>query len=763
MTIYDPLGLIGNFLMYLKVLLQEIWRSGVGWDDEIPTKLDEKWKVWLCVLPSVEQVQIPRCYRQVTAIDKNYVTQLHIFVDASESGMAAVVYVRFEQNSQIECALVGSKTRVAPLRYLSIPRMELQAAVIGVRLADTIAKSHRLTISERFFWTDSRDVICWLQSEHRRYSQFVACRVSEILESSTMSEWRWISTKLNVADEGTKWQKVPDLKPTSRWFRGVEFLWMPMSVWPPSVHSGSTTEELRSNILHHTIQEPAVCVERFSKWKRLLRTVAYVKRFVSILRCKVEGMAKQTGPLTHEELIAAEWFVYSLVQRQVYPEEVRILADIKSDTQNCKRLLPKSSFLYTLCPVADDRGVLRVNGRINAIKFVGDLTKRPILLPEKNRITDLIIGDYHSKYCHLNHATVLNEIRQKYHIPKLRAVYNRVRKMCQLCKIRRACPVPPQMGELPEARLAAFTRPFSYTGIDYFGPMQVSVGRRVEKRWGVLLTCLTVRAVHIELAHSMNTDSCILALRNFIARRGSPVEIISDRGTNFIGANRELREALQNVNQNKLMEHFVSTDMKWKFNPPASPHFGGCWERLVQSVKKILNQINPSRIPSEEILRNMLIEIEMIINSRPLTYVPLDTEDAPPITPNHILLGSSNGTKPPIAFDDRPVVLKHSWKMSQLYADEFWKKWIAEYLPTLTRRSKWYQPVKPIEEGDTVVIVDNNLPRCSWPKGRVVSVVRSTDGQVRRATVQTAHGLYERPAVKIAVLDVGSNASKSNE
>ncbi|XP_058456403.1 uncharacterized protein LOC131433817 [Malaya genurostris] len=397
MTIYDPLGLIGNFLMYLKVLLQEIWRSGVGWDDEIPTKLDEKWKVWLCVLPSVEQVQIPRCYRQVTAIDKNYVTQLHIFVDASESGMAAVVYVRFEQNSQIECALVGSKTRVAPLRYLSIPRMELQAAVIGVRLADTIAKSHRLTISERFFWTDSRDVICWLQSEHRRYSQFVACRVSEILESSTMSEWRWISTKLNVADEGTKWQKVPDLKPTSRWFRGVEFLWMPMSVWPPSVHSGSTTEELRSNILHHTIQEPVVCVERFSKWKRLLRTVAYVKRFVSILRCKVEGMAKQTGPLTHEELIAAEWFIYSLVQRQVYPEEVRILADIKSDTQNCKRLLPKSSFLYTLCPVADDRGVLRVNGRINAIKFVGDLTKRPILLPEKNRITDLIIGDYHSK------------------------------------------------------------------------------------------------------------------------------------------------------------------------------------------------------------------------------------------------------------------------------------------------------------------------------------------------------------------------------
>ncbi|XP_055633223.1 uncharacterized protein LOC129773611 [Toxorhynchites rutilus septentrionalis] len=319
------------------------------------------------------------------------------------------------------------------------------------------------------------------------------------------------------------------------------------------------------------------------------------------------------------------------------------------------------------------------------------------------------------------------------------------------------------MGDLPESRLAAFTRPFSYTGIDYFGPMHVVVGRRVEKRWGVLLTCMTIRAIHIEIAHSLTTDSCILALRNFIARRGTPLEIFSDCGTNFVGASRELRNSKEKIDQVKMMEFFESSDTKWTFNPPAAPHFGGCWERLIQSVKRTLMQIKTKRLPTDEILRNMLLETEMIINSRPLTQVPLQDENSTPITPNHFLLGSSNGSKPPIAFNDSPVMLRHSWKMSQAFADEFWKKWVNEYLPTLTRRTKWFQPVKPIETGDIVLVVDNTLPRNCWPRGRVISVVHSKDGQVRRGVVQTMHGLLERPVVKLAFLDVGSNPSKPSQ
>lgn len=164
-------------------------------------------------------MRVPRCYRQIITVEEATRIQLHIFVDASEKGFAAVAYLRYREEDVVEWALVGAKTRVAPLKFLSIPRLELQAAV-----KQNITESHRIPISERFFWTDSRNVSSWLKSDHRRYSQFVAYRVSELLDSTEIGEWRWLSTKQNVADEGTKWQKLPDLRLNSRWFRGPNFL-----------------------------------------------------------------------------------------------------------------------------------------------------------------------------------------------------------------------------------------------------------------------------------------------------------------------------------------------------------------------------------------------------------------------------------------------------------------------------------------------------------------------------------------------------------
>ncbi|XP_053683167.1 uncharacterized protein LOC128733540 [Sabethes cyaneus] len=760
MAIYDPIGLIGNFLMYLKILLQEIWRSGCAWDDEIAGSLAEKWLTWIAVLPDVRNVRVPRCYRVITSANTTNV-QLHIFCDASENGIAAVAYFRFEENGVIECAMIGSKTRVAPLKFLSIPRLELQAAVIGARLAGSIAGSHRIKISQQIFWTDSRDVVCWIRSDHRRFSPFVAFRVSELLETTRVNDWRWVPTRLNVADDGTKWQRLPDLRPTSRWFCGPDFLRKPENEWPgEGCDPGTTVEEMRSSVLHHMVAKPLIDFVRFSKWKRLLRAVAYVVRFAANLLNRRNRIPTKLGPLEKDELNRAEQIIYREVQRQVYPDEVRLLSNVPSDKPSWQYNVPKTSPLHEFSPAVDEHGVLRMRGRIDACEWVDESVKHPILLPKQHFVTDLIIASYHETYRHRNHQTVLNEFRLKYCVPRLRSEYNRVRRNCQYCKIHRADPEPPAMGNLPPTRLAAYQRPFSYSGIDYFGPMLVLVGKRVEKRWGVLLTCLTTRGVHIELAHSLSTDSCILALRNFIARRGTPLEIISDRGTNFVGASRELREALKTVDEEKLMTSFTGANTKWIFNPPAAPHFGGCWERLVQSFKKVMKEFKPPRLPSDEILRSMLIEIEMIINSRPLTHVSLDTETEPPLTPNHFLLGCSNGSKPPIAFDDRPMVLKQSWKMSQLYADVFWKKWVAEYLPTLTKRTKWFQPAKPIEEGQLALIVDNGLPRNCWPRGRIVNVVRSSDGQVRRVTVQTASGLLERPAVKIAILDVDPMENK---
>lgn len=747
--IFDPLGLISNLLIYLKVLLQEVWRTSTGWDDEIPESLYEKWEYWLAFLPSVEHIRIPRCYQSKTSLGPQTTVQLHTFVDASELGYAAVVYLRFEERGVTECGIVSAKSRVAPLKFVSIPRLELQAAVIGTRLADTVIQSLTIKVDQRIFWTDSRDVLCWIRSDHRRYSQFVAFRVSEILDTTNTEEWRWIPTKENVADEATKWQRKPGLEIGCRWFCGPDFLWQSSEHWPTgALDIGTTDAELRVSVSYHNIvPTSAMNAENFSSWKRLLRVTAYVLRFPSNVRRHMEGKQQCDGPLSSEELQQAEEYLLKQAQRDVYSSDIAVLS-----TNGMS--LRKSSHIFQLNPFLDGKHIMRMHGRIGLCEYASMDAKNPIILPKNHHITELIVRDIHERYHHRNHSTVANELRQKYCIPKLKRVLRKVRTNCQICKNLTATPHPPPMGDLPSGRLAAFTRPFSHAGIDYFGPISVSVGRRCEKRWGVLITCLTIRAIHIEIVHSLSANSCILAVRNFMARRGVPIQFYSDRGTNFTATSKELKKALLELNQEQVMKEIVSQHTSWTFIPPVSPHMGGAWERLVQSVKVNLARIKMQRNPSDEVLRNVLIEIENIINSRPLTEVPIDEADEQVLTPNHFLLGSSSGLKPATLLTDDAVTLRQSWKSSQVEANLFWRRWVRDYLPVITRRTKWFASVAPVEVGDVVLIVDPAFPRNCWPKGRILSVNKGLDGHVRSAAVQTISGIYERPVVKLAVLDV---------
>lgn len=751
MSIFDPLGLLSHVLVGLKILFQEIWRSAIGWDDEIPDNLYEKWENWLRILPKLEDVSIPRCYRLLTSMSPNTLVQLHTFVDASELGYAAVVYLRFQQGSTIECAIVGAKSRVAPLKFVSIPRLELQSAVLGSRLAKTISEALSFKINERFFWTDARDVLCWLRSDHRQYSPYVAWRISEILDVTNVDNWRWISSQDNIADDATKWKRSPDLGCQSRWFKGPEFLWRAADTWPCEPFSTNTTrEELRANLLHHKDEfQPIFQTDKFSEWNRLLHVAATLIRFIANIRQKIAGIERNTGPFSKDELVCASNVLYREAQSSSFTEEMDILMNRTSS-----RAIPKSSSLFTLNPFLDGERVMRMHGRISACQYASTDAQNPIILPKDHHITKLIVKSYHQRYHHRNHETVLNELRQVFRIPKLRGVFRKVKADCQTCKIQRANPMPPPMADLPNGRLAAYTRPFSYVGVDYFGPMTVAVGRRNEKRWGVLITCLTIRAVHLEVAHSLSADSCIMALRTFMARRGVPIQIYSDRGTNFVAANKELSEALREMDQQQVIQEITSQHTEWTFIPPASPHMGGAWERLIQTVKANLQKMLPMRRPSDEVLRNTLAEIENLINSRPLTYVPVDDPDAPVLTPNHFILGSSSGLKPASRMDDRALILRRSWRESQREADLFWQRWLRDYLPELTKRTKWFSDVKAIEVDDIVVIVDPDLPRNCWLKGRIIAVKQAKDGHVRSATVQTKMGIYERPATKIAVLDV---------
>ncbi|XP_059223223.1 uncharacterized protein LOC131997003 [Stomoxys calcitrans] len=742
MTIYDPLGLIGHFLMYLKIVLQEVWRSGVGWDEEIHPPQMTKWTNWLSHLSEIEDIKIPRCYLQTFKSYHNLDVELHTFADASENGYAAISYLRISDGSEVVISLVGSKTKVAPLKMTSIPRLELMAALIASRFATSVVNSATINIRQRYFWSDSKTVISWIKSDHRRYHQFVAFRVSEILELTELSDWRWVPGKLNVADEATKWKRCgPDLSNGSRWMNGPDFLREPQDAWPTQVEIQTGTDcEQRHHILAIDEVSSFVNIERFSQWRRAMRAVAYAIHYINKLR-KPDHHCE----LTQDELIKAETVLLKQAQKVVYNEEIALL--MKGEK------VSKSSAIFKLCAFVAEDGVLRIDGRIDRASVTKEM-KYPAILPKDSYITMLLIMHYHCSYRHGNNETAINEIRQKFYIPRLRTIFKKVVRKCQMCKVKKARPVYPQMAKLPRARLSAYVAPFTFTGLDFFGPLLVTVNRHKEKRYGALFTCLTIRAVHIEIVHSLNTSSCILAIRNFVARRGTPREIFSDNGTNFVGAERELREAIKQMESNEFVRHFTTATTKWNFNPPSAPHMGGVWERMVRSVKTVLYRIMPTRSPNDETLVSMMSEVENIINSRPLTYVPIDNESQEALTPNHLLLGSSNGMKPLVEYDDSVHVLKSSWLETQQFAQRFWRRWLAEYLPSLTCRSKWFEKSKPLRVGDLVVVVDPANPRNVWPRGKVLSTKMAEDGQVRSAKIMTYCGVLERPVAKLAVLDV---------
>ncbi|XP_062702756.1 uncharacterized protein LOC134285626 [Aedes albopictus] len=573
MSVFDPLGLVAVVLVHGKVLLQDVWRAGVDWDETIPTNLLVRWKEWIQTLKQLEVIRIPRCYFSGYGQQSYDSLELHIFVDASESAYAACAYFRVVDYGVVRCCLVTAKTKVSPLKPLSIPRLELQAAVMGARLMKSVISNHTLKIHRKVLWSDSTTVLSWLRSDPRRHTQFVGFRIGEILETTDVEDWRWVPTKCNVADEATKWGTGPNIESNSRWFKGPKFLYEQEDYWPrrelPLIES---TEELRIvNVQAHVSVDQVVNFQRFSKWERLIRTFAFVRRFYENCQRRTRNAPTySTSHFSSEELKNAEFAVWRLVQLETYPDEFGLLL------RNChiqpaqQQKVKKSSPLYTNAPMIGEGGLIRMERRMRHAEWISNDVQFPVILPKTNYVTFLLVDWYHRKFRHANGETVANEVVQKYSIPALRVLVRSVRARCNWCRVYRAKPQTPPMGPLPAVRLTPYVRPFSFVGLDYFGPITVRIGRSNAKRWVALFTCLTVRAIHLELTMSLSTEACKLAIRRFIARRGAPTEIYSDQGTNFQGASRELQEEIAVINDS-LAGTFTNATTQWKFNPPYPP------------------------------------------------------------------------------------------------------------------------------------------------------------------------------------------------
>nr|XP_036677971.1 uncharacterized protein LOC118879094 [Drosophila suzukii] len=386
--------------------------------------------------------------------------------------------------------------------------------------------------------------------------------------------------------------------------------------------------------------------------------------------------------------------------------------------------------------------------------------RRPVILSHRHSLTDFIVRHFHAQMKHQNVDATIAQIRTRFWVTKMRRVLKEVISSCNECKLQRSRPMPPIMGPLPEDRLEAGGWPFKYTGLDYFGPLLVTVSRHREKRWVALFTCLTTRAIHLEMAHDLSTDSCITAIRNFVCRRGPVHRLRSDNGKNFVGADREAKRFGDVFETERIQSELSSRSIEWDFNCPSNPSEGGVWERMVQCVKRVLRHTLKEVAPRDHVLESFLIEAENVVNSRPLTHLPVDADQEAPLTPNDLLKGAANLPNTPGLDAELPKEgsTRKQWRIARMLRDRFWRRWVLEYLPTLVRREKWCRRTEPIRQGDMVFVCDPALPRREWRKGIVEEVYSGADGVVRRATVRVNdNGLSRtmlRPVSKLAVLDL---------
>ncbi|XP_055542731.1 uncharacterized protein LOC129728320 [Wyeomyia smithii] len=473
----------------------------------------------------------------------------------------------------------------------------------------------------------------------------------------------------------------------------------------------------------------------------ILTSQATTKQQRAIERVAAEHVTVKT-PLTKEELQQAETILWRQVQWDSFPDEMSALSNnLKLDPGQPIEEVKKSSRIYKCSPVLDDEGVLRMDGRLANAGEISSDKKHPIILCRSHGITAKLIQHYHEEFGHENSETVFNEMRQRFQIPKLRSAIQRVVRVCVWCRVNRCQPRIPIMAPLPVEPLTSHLRSFSSVGIDYLGPLEVTVGRRKEK--------------------SLTTESCRMAINGFQRKFGKPAHIFSDNATCFRGANNEMMR-MEKINH-KSAEKIVSPTTAWHFNPPSTPHMGGIWERMVRSVKEAMAALDDGQKLTDEILVMALAKIADMINTRPLTYLPQDAGETEALTPNHFLRGMVTGAD--LEGNDESTnqaeVLRNVYKRSQYLADKMWERWRKEYLPMVNQRTKWFGEQKPIKKGDLVFVVDGKN-RKGWKIGIVEATVKGSDGRIRQADMRYADGsILRRGVVNLAVLDIRRKAKIS--
>lgn len=781
--IFDPLGLISPIIIQAKMLLQRLWSENIDWDTPVPQEHKETWLQFSNSLPCLSNYQIPR---HVICDSPKYI-DIHSFSDASQRAYGACVYIRsVSDNDSITVRLLCAKSKVASLKPVTIPRLELCAALLSARLCNTVVDAIKCTPMRVHYWCDSSVVLGWIKTDPSKLKTFVANRICEINELTESSSWRYIPTDLNPADLVSRGVDACQLVGLDLWWSGPNFLKQDSSHWPilPSNCKGNTMllpetkgtvlnnsslttkELLRKNqplltskygpisnssetssafVVNPEINEYTNIIEfeRFSKLNRLVRIIAYVKRFIYNLK---NTKARQVGTFTVDELNDSFTYLCSKSQQQSFPVEYNQLSrglSIKSKS----KLLSLSPFFKN--------NLIRVGGRIGASEYSFD-KRHPILLDSANHLTKLLFEREHINSLHAGPQLLLATIREFVWPINGRRLARRTVHNCVRCIRVAGKTVCPKMGNIPAQRLTP-DFPFTYVGLDFAGPFFIlsrrGRGAKIVKCYLCLFVCLKYKCIHLEAVSDLSKDSFLMTLRRFVARRGKPIEIQSDNGRNFVAAAKELAQFLKTSTES-ITQVAAQEGVRFKFIPAYAPHFGGVWEAGVKSAKFHIKRVMGNSHLTFEEITTLFAQVEAVLNSRPLCPLSSSPTDFLFLSPGHFLVGRPLTALPSPALEERKIESLARYARIEKIHQHFWNRWQKEYITELQQRQKWKtSPAsRTLTIGDLVLLQEDHIPPLSWRLGRIHRLFPGPDDITRVADVMTIRGCVRRAVVRLCPL-----------
>lgn len=742
---YDPLGLAGPIFVKAKELMQKLWLCKVNWDSHPPPALKKEWQEFYDSLTKMSPIHVKR---NVCVKNQNYV-ELIGFSDASASAYGGAIYLRTtDEHGKVSMSLVCSKSRINPMNSnLSIPRLELNAALL---LAKTMARVYdslkdRLTINHVYLYSDSQVILAWLKTNPIKLNTYIANRVKMIQQLTQSFNWAYISTEQNPADCLSRGVKPCDLAQHPLWWSGP----------PCMLNSGYNFNNCSYDDVPKNIPElkpspvaserGAVCavslsennlletlINKFSSINKAQRVLAFILRFCQNIKTKTNKV--KYNFLTYSELDTALHLIIQHEQNKYYQNDI---SKLKANKQ--------VKLLNNLNPFLDANGLLRVGGRLqhSALPYA---QKHQIILPKDSTVTHLIIKNEHVRLLHASQKLLISSLNQKYWIIGGLRTIKKVIHKCLTCFRFKAATAQQLMGSLPKDRVNAH-RPFEKVGMDFAGPIMIKQSRMrsviTTKGYIIVYVCFVVKAIHLELLSDLTTETFIASFKRFISRRNIPTDVYCDNAGTYKSANKQFQELynLHNSKQHQAQVQGMAASMgiRFHFIPSYSPVFGGLWEAAVKSVKYHLKRMLGSHILTYEQMYTVLVQIEGVLNSRPLTAMSADVNDLSFLTPGHFLTGAPLNCIPEQDISNLPNNRMQFWQKCSALTQQFWKYWSKQYLNNLQNRPKWKQSLPNVKVGDLVILKETEAPPMTWPMARITQIFPGDDGKVRALEVEKAN------------------------